>query len=166
MDREWVRMMARYNQWQHEGLTEVADGLPEEALHEDRRAFFGSIMGTMSHLLWGDHIWMSRFDGGDPPLVGIPESSKYETDWSRYKERRVETDLRILDWAENGDLGDLDGVMTWYSGAAGQEVSKPINLIYTHFFNHQTHHRGQIHKMLTEEGLKPRDTDLFFMPEF
>ncbi|MEQ9176308.1 MAG: DinB family protein, partial [Alphaproteobacteria bacterium] len=59
---EYCRMMARYNAWQNRQLTESLDAQPLEVLTEDRGAFFGSILGTLNHLLWGDRMWMARFD--------------------------------------------------------------------------------------------------------
>jgi len=60
---------------------------------------------------------------------------------------------------------DLLGNLTWQSGAAGRQVSRPVGLLVAHLFNHQTHHRGQVHAMLTAAGQRPGDTDLFLMPE-
>ena len=165
MEREWLIMMANYGAWQNRSLIEASDTLTAEDLKQDRGAFFGSILGTFSHLLWGDHMWMSRFDGGAAPNVLISDSATYIEDWDRFKQERSNTDARILNWAKSGDIGSSKSDLTWFSGAAGREVRKPYRLIYTHFFNHQTHHRGQIHKMLTEAGAKPRDTDLFLMPD-
>lgn len=59
----------------------------------------------------------------------------------------------------------MEGMLTWHSAAVGREITKPHWLLYTHFFNHQTHHRGQVHALLTAEGARPSDTDLPLMPE-
>lgn len=160
-----LRMMARYNAWQNRSLLDAADGLDDAARCLDRGAFFGSISRTLSHLLWGDLIWMSRFDGGAAPGVGIPDSPDLFSDWVQYKAARREMDRRILDWAEAARASDCAGDLTWWSGAMGAEVTRPCALVFTHFFNHQTHHRGQVHAMLTAAGAKPGDTDLFIMPE-
>ena len=68
----------------------------------------------------------------------------------------------IIDWADKLDSGVARGDLTWFSGAAGREVTKPKWLLVTHLFNHQTHHRGQVHCMLTQCGVKPGATDLPF----
>lgn len=159
---DYILLMTRYNCWQNESLVGTADGLTAEARELDRGAYFGSILATFSHLLWGDEIWMARFDGGAVPGIGIADSPAFETDWLRFKERRVATDRRIGDWAEG--LGDADGTLRWMSGALGREVERPLALCIAHFFNHQTHHRGQIHAILTAAGARPGDTDLFIMP--
>jgi uncharacterized damage-inducible protein DinB len=74
-------------------------------------------------------------------------------------------DARILRWAEGLNAVDLKGDLRWYSGALGCDMVKSIDLCITHFFNHQTHHRGQIHAMLTAAGATAPVTDLFIMPE-
>lgn len=161
----FAHTMARYNRWQNRSLYAAADGLDAAARHADRGAFFGSIHGTLSHLLWGDTIWMSRFDGWQAPAIAIPDSAGFVPDWPALKAARDSADARILHWAEELDEEALSGDLVWYSGAAGREVSQPLALCVTHFFNHQTHHRGQVHAMLTAAGARPGDTDLFLLPE-
>ena len=72
--------------------------------------------------------------------------------------------VNMLDWAERLDSATLAGELTWYSGAMKAQLHQPKWLLVTHMFNHQTHHRGQVHCMLTQAGGKPSDTDLPFMP--
>ena len=159
----YCRVMARYNRWQNASLIEAAGGLDEAARQADRGAFFGSIHGTLSHLLWADTIWMSRFDGGAPPGVGIPDSPGFAGPWPALCDARTRMDARILDWAGALDDAALDATLSWYSGALGRDMEKPISVCIAHFFNHQTHHRGQVHAMLTAAGARPEDTDLFAM---
>ena len=161
----FVQTMARYNAWQNRSLYRAADGLDEAARRLDRGAFFGSIHGTLGHILWGDSIWMSRFDSWDAPAMGIPDSAAAYPDWDALKAARLDADARILDWAERVQPDSLTGDMTWVSGALGREITKPRALLVTHMFNHQTHHRGQVHAMLTAAGARPEATDLPFMPE-
>ncbi len=156
-----VRAMARYNTWQNRSIFTAADAVGEEERRLDRGAFFGSIHATLSHLMWGDHMWMSRFDRWEKPRVGIAESVAWIDDWSELKSRRRITDARIVRWAEHLTEPDLEGDLTWWSGAADREIRKPRWLLVTHFFNHQTHHRGQVHAMLTAAGARPDGTDLF-----
>jgi uncharacterized damage-inducible protein DinB len=156
--------MARYNAWQNANLYGAAAGLSDAERRRDRGAFFGSIHATLSHLLWGDTVWMSRFDGWEKPEGGISGSAEFEGDWDRLAERRREADARIRDWAGRVTPGWLASELTFYSGVLGREVSTPAALCAVHFFNHQTHHRGQVHAMLTAAGARPGDTDLFVMP--
>ncbi len=94
----------------------------------------------------------------------LPSSATAISEWNELLKTRAELDGSIIDWAEALDPKWLEGDLTWYSGAMGREVSKPKWALVTHMFNHQTHHRGQVHCMLTQAGVKPEDTDLPFMP--
>ena len=161
---KYIKTMAQYNLWQNNSLYQAADTLSANERLKDRGAFFGSIHGTLSHLLWGDQIWLSRFAGTPKPAVAsIPESNSMVADWDELSAQRKTMDQRILDWANGLADADVTGDLTWFSGAVGREVSKPKGMLITHMFNHQTHHRGQVHAMLTQAGARPDDTDLFIL---
>ncbi len=163
---DWARMMARYNAWQNGLVYACADGLDAGARQAERGAFFGSIEKTLNHLLWADRMWMSRFDGTPKPKAGsIAASVEEEPDWSTLTAARNETDRMIADWAAGLDDETLRGDLTWFSGASGRELTRPLAGLVVHFFNHQTHHRGQVNAMLTAAGGHPGDTDLFLMPD-
>ncbi|MEM1234023.1 MAG: DinB family protein [Pseudomonadota bacterium] len=161
---EYCRAMARYNAWQNKGLREAMATLPEAELTADRGAFFGSILGTANHLLWGDRMWMSRFAGWAKPTKPGPKSATYYPDAAAWQAARDAADAGIIVWAEAPSDGDLQGDLSWFSGAAGTDMTMATAVCVVGFFNHQTHHRGQIHKMLTEIGYRPGDTDFFLMP--
>jgi len=165
IDPAYVQRMARYNRWQNENLYGVADRLSDAERRRDRGAFFGSIHQTLSHLLWGDRIWMSRFADWPAPSGGIPQSVSLYPDWQLLRRERAATDASIIEWADNLAPAGLEGDLTWHSNAVNRDITKPRWLLVTHFFNHQTHHRGQVHCMLTQAGGKPHDTDLQYMPE-
>ncbi|MGD9880617.1 MAG: DinB family protein [Reyranella sp.] len=160
---DYVCRLARYNHWQNENLYGTADGLTDEERHRERGAFFGSIHGTMCHLLWADQTWLSRFSGALPPVPLAELTAQYH-DWTSLKSRRRETDAEIVGWAERLASDWLAGRHTHFSPSLRREMSAPRWLLVSHFFNHQTHHRGQIHCMLTQAGKKPADTDLPMMP--
>jgi uncharacterized damage-inducible protein DinB len=166
IDVDHVRTMARYNRWQNASLYGAADGMTDAARLEDRGAFFGSIHNTLSHLLWADQQWMSRFapDQAEKPPTLVRTGAGNYPNWHDLKTRRGAFDQTIAAWAEAMEPAWLDGDLVWYSGLAKADVSKPKWVAVTHFFNHQTHHRGQVHAMLTAAGVKPDDTDLFLMP--
>ena len=164
IDLGYVQRMARYNRWQNANLYGVADGLPDAERRCARGAFFGSIHATLNHLLWADRIWMSRLAGTPRPEGGIPESVSLHGDWTELKREREAFDTTMVDWADRLNAAALAGELAYYSGAIKAEVRKPKWLLVTHMFNHQTHHRGQVHCMLTQAGGKPGDTDLPFMP--
>jgi uncharacterized damage-inducible protein DinB len=162
---DFALIMARYNLWQNENLVDAASQLSDQDRRQERGAFFGSIQKTFSHLFWGDRIWLSRFKGTPLPGGGIADSLELISNWDDFVVQRLSFDHQILDWARNVHPDWFEGDLNWYSGVVGKQMSKPKSLISMHFFNHQTHHRGQIHAMLTAAGLKPGMTDLGFMPE-
>ena len=161
---DYVRAMAGYNRWQNDNLYGAADKLTDAQRKEARGAFFGSIHATLNHLLWGDQIWMSRFAGTPKPkAAGIPDSVSMFERWDDLERERQAFDRAMIEWADKLDSRWLDGDLTWFSGATGRELTKPKWLLVTHLFNHQTHHRGQVHCMLTQCGAKPGEvTDLPF----
>jgi uncharacterized damage-inducible protein DinB len=159
---DWVRLMAAYNSEMNRRLYGAADRLTDAQRREDCGAFFGSIHATLCHLLWGDTIWMSRFDGWEKPEAPFP-GTVWIADWAELSARRVQTDARIEDWATRLDPAWLRGSLTWVSGAAGRELTRDAWVLATHMFNHQTHHRGQVHALLTAFGGKTGDTDLPFI---
>jgi uncharacterized damage-inducible protein DinB len=158
---EYVRTMAAYNRWQNENLYGCASQLSDEQRKDQRGAFFGSIHGTLSHLLWADQMWMSRFAGTPrPKAAGIPDSPAMVEDWEELKRQRADFDAIIIEWSGKLEPQWFDADLTYYSGAAKRELTRPKGKLLAHFFNHQTHHRGQVHCMLTQCGAKPGDTDL------
>ena len=159
---DYVQMMARYNQWQNRNLYDAAGTLNDAARQLDRGAFFGSIHTTLAHILWGDTLWMSRFDGWEPPT---DDGGKVVAGWEKLKEARIAADAGFIDWGERVRQEDLQGDFAWYSDALKCDLVKPRAVCVMQIFNHQTHHRGQVHAMLTAAGAKPHETDLPFIPE-
>ncbi len=160
----YCQTMARYNAWQNHSLYHAAAGLDDAARDAERGAFWGSIRKTLAHLLWGDTLWIARFDGGAGPDAGALEALE-RYDWAMLWSARPALDARIAGWAWSITDADLDGDLTWHSGFLKRDITKPRALCVMQLFNHQTHHRGQVHAMLTAAGAKPEDTDLPFMPE-
>jgi uncharacterized damage-inducible protein DinB len=163
IDKAYMQKMAAYNRWQNENLYDAADNLSDEERKKARGAFWSSIHGTLNHLLWADHAWMSRFAGTPKVTVSIKQSTELYPDWGELKRARLEFDRIISDWARRIDPAWIEGDLTYYSGAVQRELSLPKWILVTHMFNHQTHHRGQVHAMLTQAGVKPGDTDIPFM---
>ena len=157
--------MARYNVWQNNGLRDVVARMDIADLHKDRGAFFGSIMATLNHLIWGDIRWMSRFDGGAGCDLPIAQSTTLSATPAIWAKDRVLMDARISRWAQNVDSDCLNGDLHWQPVGTSDAMSTPMGLCATHLFNHQTHHRGQVHAMLTNAGPTLPPTDLPFMPE-
>ena len=160
-----IATMARYNRWQNQNLLNATNTLPDAARRENRGAFFGTIHGTFSHLLWGDGMWMHRFMCMTKPQGRIQDSAMLHEDWGLFCKTRNQMDESIIQWSKDVNPAWLATDLSWFSPTAGRDVVKPIWLLVTHMFNHQTHHRGQIHAMLTQAGAKPDVTDLPFMPD-
>jgi uncharacterized damage-inducible protein DinB len=162
--KDHVRVMARYNKWMNDKIYACAAQLSEEERQRDRGAFFKSIHATLNHILWGDQIWLHRLAGTPKPQAGsIGESVAQYGDFSEMTRERRDFDQVILDWAAALDAASLERDFTYFSVAVNRQITKPKWLLVTHLFNHQTHHRGQVHCLLTQCGLKPGDTDLPFM---
>ena len=160
---DYARMMARYNRWQNTSLYTAADTLSDAQRSEDRGAFFKSIYGTLCHLHWADSVWLACLSGMASPVLKIAESVRFDGGWEALKPARRLLDQRIEDWAASLTDEQVSGELTWFSGTLQRNFSGPRAELVVHFFNHQTHHRGQVHALLTGFGARPDDTDLPFM---
>jgi len=164
IDTKYMQTMASYNKWQNTSIYNAADELGDEERRLERGSFFGSIHKTLCHLLWADMIWLSRFaDFEKPEAASIAGSSQMVEIWRELQDRRLLLDLHIVAWADNLSSEFYEGEFSWFSGALNSNVTRPMSEVFVHFFNHQTHHRGQVHAMITAAGGKPDDTDLIVM---
>jgi uncharacterized damage-inducible protein DinB len=159
----YARMMAAYNAEMNHRLYAAAERLDDGERRRDRGAFWGSIHGTLNHLLWGDRQWMSRFAGWPPNDRKLADSATLIDDFDALRIARTEADAAIIAWAGGLDDAWFASDLACYSGAAKREMTMPRAPLVAHFFNHQTHHRGQVHAMLTASGEKTGDTDLAFV---
>lgn len=159
----YIRTMAAYNAEMNRRLYRAAARLSDSERRQPRGAFWGTIHGTLNHLLWGDQQWMSRFDTWPKPDTPIKQSAGLIDDFDALSAARERADAGISQWAAKVDAPWIAEDMVWFSGAAGREIRAPKSLLVTHFFNHQTHHRGQVHAMLTAAGQETGDTDLFLL---
>lgn len=161
---EYFRLMSRYNTWQNTSLVTAADGLTKVARHKDRGAFFQSIAATLNHLYWADALILLRLKGSERPEENIKHSLTRPSDWSDFKALRSKRDEEIEEWAARLVDADLDGMVVWYPGDGSIRIEKPKTLCAAELFNHQTHHRGQLHAMLTAAGAEPELTNLSMLP--
>lgn len=161
---DYARLMARYNQWQNISIYEAAASLDDAARKLERGAFFGSIHATLNHILWADRFWLHRFSGTPkPPIKPAREALATYEGFEDLRAQRIACDELILKWAGSLQQADVEGDLTYYATSAGREMKRNRALLIMHMFNHQTHHRGQIHAMLTQAGAKPENTDLPFL---
>lgn len=158
----YAQAMAAYNARMNRSLYNVASLMTDAERRADRGAFWRSIHGTFNHLLWADRIWMHRFDGWERPATLLRDSGGLISDFAELHAARAEADAAILDWSRRLDPSWLDGQEAWFSGAVEQDVVRPRTVLVMHLFNHQAHHRGQVHGMLTAGGQAAGETDLWF----
>ena len=158
MYHETARMFAGYNSWCNTRLHNAAADLDDTSFRADRGVFFGSMMGTLNHLLVADRIWMKRFTGeGEAPtrLDAILSEECGELRAAREAE-----DARISGWVEALREADLAGTFSYRTITNPAEVTQRLGPALAHFFNHQTHHRGQAHAILTGFGRSAPSFDL------
>ncbi len=151
------RMMADYNQWANNLLYDAVATIDQDAYFENQKGFFNSIHGTLNHILVGDRIWLKRFTGdGEAPdqLNAI-----LYNDFDSLRTARASEDQRIISTISGFDADSLASSLH-YSNTAGKAFVTPMAPRRDHFFNHQTHHRGQVHDMLSQTGMIPPQLDL------
>lgn len=163
-----IRMMAEYNQWMNARLYAAAASLPAEELRRERGAFFGSLLGTLNHVMVGDTLWLQRYakhPAGfpllDPVRAITPPTSLTQPlfdDFAAMQAQRHRLDQVIVDWAASITEADLDHLLD-YRNSKGPNRRQFFALLM-HFFNHQTHHRGQATTLLSQAGVDIGDTDL------
>jgi uncharacterized damage-inducible protein DinB len=156
MSQIWAQY-ARYNRLANEALYLACAGLSDADYRRDLGAFFGSVHGTLNHLLLGDTIWMARLEGGSHPSTGL--DSILLDDFPALRDARRRMDKRIEDFFAELPAG-FDSGSVRYLNNSGFDTEDPWAVILPHFFNHQTHHRAQVHTLLSQLGHAPPVLDL------
>jgi uncharacterized damage-inducible protein DinB len=155
--------MAAYNRWMNDKLYAACAELSDEDRKLDRKAFFGSIHGTLNHLLLADRIWFGRFTGR--PLQVQSLRQELFADFNELRAERTLTDQDIEGWTQGLTDAQLAAKVKFTT------IVDPATRVYelwvcvTHFFNHQTHHRGQLTTLLSQCGKDYGVTDLIWLPE-
>jgi len=153
-------MMARYNEWANGRLYEAAADLSDEEFRRDVGAVFRSMQGTLNHLLAADRIWMKRFTGeGEAPSA--LDAILYPA-FAALRLARETEDKRITAWIEAAPEERLAGRFSYMTVTDMRTVSQNLAPALHHFFNHQTHHRGQAHMILTVLGRPSVPMDLIY----
>lgn len=156
-------LMARYNRWMNEKLYAICADIPDAERKKDRGAFFKSIHGTLNHLLFGDTVWMGRFQNRNPPTRIIDEMY---ADFGELRAAREVMDARIIEWTQTLSPVWLAAPFSFTSNVDYKTRTLPAWALVAQLFNHQTHHRGQLTTLLSQYGIDPGVTDVPFMPEF
>lgn len=164
-----IVLMASYNEWMNAKLYEAAGRLSQQELAADRNGFFGSLLGTLNHIVVGDTVWLKRFamhPAGHIALdpvrkLAMPSSLDQVlfTDFAALSGHRKLLDKIIGEWAASLTEDDLGHVLQ-YTNTKGVVGRKKFSSLVLHFFNHQTHHRGQASTLLHQMGQDFGVTDL------
>ena len=156
---EHFRFLASYNRWANARLYDACAKLSETEYGADRPAFFGSIHGTLSHLLIGDRVWFARFLAQDPHVASLSDQ-QYET-LDELRAAREAEDGNIIAYVDGLRDDDILGTIS-YATLAGTPHEHELRLLLTHAFNHHTHHRGQVHDMLIQTDVAPPQLDIIY----
>ena len=156
-----LRRMALYNRWANERLYAACARLPAEEYHRPRPAFFGSLHGTLSHVVVADRLWLARLLG--QPSPGHRLDDQPYGDLSTLRQAREIEDGRLIEALDDTVETDVGRIVSYRTATAPQkEASTPLHLCWLHMFNHQTHHRGQAHDQLSQTAVPPPSLDLIY----
>ncbi len=161
--------MSHYNQWLNHKLYATAGQLRNDALTKDQGAFFKSILGTLNHIMVADQVWLKRFANHPAAYHTLDYVRRIETpkslnqilytNFSELCDERKRLDKVIIDWCQQLTDNDLASILSYHS-MKGEPATKNFGSLILHFFNHQTHHRGQVTTLLSQNGLDVGETDL------
>ncbi|MBN9028249.1 MAG: damage-inducible protein DinB [Rhizobiales bacterium] len=154
------RMFADYNRWANERIYTAAAELSEADYRAHKGAFFGSLHGTLNHLLVADRVWMQRFTGHGEPVSTLDQV--LHEDLAGLREARRLEDARIASWIDTLAEADFGRIISYTPLTNPQPITHPLGPALAHFFNHQTHHRGQCHTILTGLGKPSVTLDLIY----
>jgi len=158
--KELYANLAVYNQWANERIYHACEQLDPASYRQNRRAFFGSIHGTLDHILLVDRIWLGRITGTAYKYTSLRDEL-YLT-FSLLRSARQTEDMRISTYVKDlQPKAILEEVS--YTNSAGQQYRQPLWQCLTHLFNHQSHHRGQLHQMLGEANVETPVLDIAVM---
>lgn len=154
------RMFADYNRWANRLVYAAAAELSDAEYRQDKGAFFGSLHRTLNHILTADRIWMKRFtqQGEAPTRL----DAVLHDDLAGLAAARAAEDERIIDWIDGLDQARLAAHFTYTPLTRPEKIEQRLGPTLSHFFNHQTHHRGQAHAILTALGRPSLTLDLVF----
>ena len=159
---DYCRLLSRYNRWMNERLYALLRELPDTERKHDRGAFFGSMHGTLNHILWGDRTWLGRFI--DEPCTVPPYGVDMFDDFAELQRERDGTDRKMLQWAGQVTPEWLAGTLVYAGRADGRRRELPAAVAAIQLFNHATHHRGQLTALMKQAGVDPGATDVQSLP--
>ena len=154
------QLLANFNTWANTKIFSSCMELDDSEYKKDRGAFFSSIHGTLNHSLVVDRAYISRIEGKDHSLKSL-DQILYENLF-QLEEARKKEDKHLVDLVNSLSEESIHKEIT-YKGFETGITTYTINLILITLFNHQTHHRGQVHNMLSQAGIQPPQIDI---PDF
>ncbi|TBR42250.1 damage-inducible protein DinB [Marinomonas agarivorans] len=168
-------LLASYNSWMNESLYLASQRLSSDELACNRGAYFGSIIGTLNHILVGDLIWLKRFAEHPSEFMALSYVKALKMPSSLDKQlydnindlfvERVKLDKIITAFCSEINEDCLSSTLT-YKNTKGKLFHKKMSDLVLHLFNHQTHHRGQVSTLLNQQGIDIGGTDLLLkIPE-
>ena len=157
MEAAYFHRLGRYNAWANERLYAACAALSDEDRKRGRPSFFGSIHRTLNHILVGDRVWLSRLDGRPHGVKSLDQ--ELYGDFGQLSAARRDEDARLTAVVGSYKNEDLKRYLA-YRSMAGEAKSVPMAQVLGHLFNHQTHHRGQIHGLLSDTPVPPPSLDL------
>jgi uncharacterized damage-inducible protein DinB len=159
-DLAQFRQFARYNLWANRRLYAACAQLPEAEFLRPRASFFGSLHATLNHILVADRLWMGRFTGHGSPGIHALDQILYP-ELAGLRVAREAEDARIVAWIDALGLPALNSTLRYETMTEPRRAQAiPLRLALAHFFNHETHHRGQAHGLLSQTAVAPPPLDL------
>ena len=152
------QIMPRYNAWANDKIYEMCRYLSIEAYCKDRQAFFGSIHNTLNHILLVDLLWVARLESREDESIKSLDQILYE-EFNELSSARIVQDQRFIELVDGMASEEFDQKLK-YQRMNGQQCEDVKGEMLITLYNHQTHHRGQVHTMLTQIGLNPPDMDV------
>jgi uncharacterized damage-inducible protein DinB len=151
-----LRGMLAYTIWADRQVLRALAEVPERDLTRDTGTAFGSVLGTMAHVLGAEQLWLSRFLG--VPLQELPsleDFSSYDLLRSSYEDFWPQLEYFLASLTEEQSAAEF----SWRT-LEGEARRAPYRQVLLHFANHATYHRGQVVAQLRQLGRRPPETDL------
>lgn len=160
---DYCKTLARYNRWQNQSIYAAAATLPDGTRKRNMGAFFKSIHGTLNHIMVADRLWLDRFEGHPSTITSLDE--ELYNDFDELTRHRAGADDRVDRVVASLTEATIASSITYRRmSGGGAEMTLPMATVMMHFFNHQTHHRGQASTLLMQCGVDVGVTDLPMLP--
>jgi uncharacterized damage-inducible protein DinB len=154
-----LRAMAYNNAWANYRLLSVCRALTQEEFEAQRTSFFPSIQTTLNHILVVDRFYVDALEGGTLGPAAWANPVPCPT-VSELHVAQAEVDRRLIAWCNSFDDSGPDRIIRVQREKHVQ--TERADRLLLHLFQHQVHHRGQAHAMLSGTNVAPPQLDEFF----